>query len=74
MQCNIDARGKSVRLITGMVMVALGVIAGALTGLGVVGPWGWVIVGVLIAVGGFAVFEARAGWCVVRAMGLKTPV
>lgn len=74
MQCNIDARGKSVRLITGVVMVVLGLAAAALPAFGVVGPWGWVIVGVLIAVGGFGIFEARAGWCAVRAMGLKTPV
>ena len=24
--------------------------------------------------GAFAIFEARAGWCVVRALGFKTPV
>ena len=23
---------------------------------------------------GFAIFEARAGWCVIRAMGFKTPM
>ena len=74
MQCNIDARGKAVRLLSGVVMVVLGVIAGALTGLAVIGGWGWAVAGVLIAVGGFAIFEARAGWCVVRAMGMKTPV
>ena len=28
----------------------------------------------LFAMGAFAVFEARAGWCVVRAMGFKTPM
>jgi hypothetical protein len=24
--------------------------------------------------GVFAIFEARAGWCIVRAMGFKTPI
>jgi hypothetical protein len=27
-----------------------------------------------VAGGSFAIWEARAGWCVVRAMGFKTPV
>jgi len=24
--------------------------------------------------GAFAIFEARAGWCALRAMGIKTPL
>ena len=34
----------------------------------------WVVTGIALAGGAFAVFEARAGWCVVRAMGFKTPL
>ena len=75
MQCNIDARGKAVRLMWGIIHLVVGA---ALVGLflsGLVnGSWAW-IVGVAAILGGaFAVFEARAGWCVVRAMGIKTPV
>jgi len=36
--------------------------------------WMWAISGALFAGGAFAVFEAWAGWCVIRAMGLKTPM
>jgi len=35
--------------------------------------WWWFVVAGAAAGGAFTVFEARAGWCVVRAMGFKTP-
>lgn len=74
MQCNIDAKGKALRLIYGLVMIAA---AAALAGLllaDVLGAaWLWAVAAGLALMGGFAVFEARAGWCVVRAMGFKTP-
>ena len=72
--CNINSRGKLVRLIWGLVLIVLGVvmlIAWALPR-GTAGPW--IVTVVCLLLGGFAVFEARAGWCVVRAMGFKTPV
>jgi len=72
--CNIDARGKKVRLINGIVTVALA--------LAVLGFWAipvgsiiaWGLFAVLLISGAFMIFEARAGWCVVRAMGFKTPI
>lgn len=75
MQCNIDARGKAVRLIYGLLMlVGAAVVAGLVLGQVLVG-WGWwVAVGALAAAGALGVFEARAGWCAVRAMGIKTPM
>ncbi len=75
MQCNIDAKGKSVRLISGIIVTLLAVILLALRGVGVVtGTWPWIVGGLLLAMGAFQIFEARAGWCVVRAMGFKTRV
>jgi hypothetical protein len=74
LQCNIDSRGKAARLIYGLVLLAAGVamlVWWALPGGGVVA---WVLTAVAILGGAFAVFEARAGWCVVRAMGFKTPL
>jgi len=72
LQCNLDGKGKAIRLIWGMTTMVLGV-------LGVVfwawpgGGWvAWLVSGVLIGLGGFGIFEARTGWCVVRAMGVKT--
>lgn len=75
MQCNIDQRGRRVRLLWAIVMFALAVAVGASA---VVGWWGgiwpWVVAAVLAAFGVFALYEARKGWCAVRAMGIKTPV
>lgn len=75
MQCNIDARGKAVRLIYGLLMIGVALV---LVGLGlyevVTGWWLWTLATGLALLGAFGVFEACAGWCVVRAMGFKTPV
>jgi len=75
MQCNIDARGRRLRLISG---ILCGTIGGALIILALVrDPWSWRLLlgGVgLLALGLFQVFEARKGWCIVRALGFKTPV
>jgi hypothetical protein len=75
LQCNIDAKGKAVRLIWGTLLLIGGVVLLVLWpirhGGGAV-PW---IVSVAVILGGaFAIFESRAGWCVIRAMGFKTPI
>jgi hypothetical protein len=71
--CNIDQRGKRARLISGAIVVlcggallVTGMIAGskALLGAGIV----------LDVAGGFMIFEGARGWCVLRAMGVKTPM
>jgi hypothetical protein len=72
--CNIDARGKLVRLIYGVVLLVIAfalLIVWALPGNSV---WGWVVTVVCFLSGALAIYEARAGWCVMRAMGFKTPV
>ena len=74
MQCNIDARGKLVRLWYGIVLVVIGIVllfAWALRG-GTI--WAWVVtVGCMLG-GAFAIFESRKGWCALRAVGIKTPI
>ena len=74
--CNIDARGKAVRLRIGIVLTLVGIM-GAL-GIALFGlPGGtgaWLVVVALLTSGGFSIFEARAGWCAVRALGFRTPV
>ena len=75
MQCNIDARGKAVRLMWGMLCVLLAAATVVLIRLGTIGgTWAWIAAGGLLASGLFAIFEARKGWCGMRAMGCKTPV
>ena len=74
-QCNIDAKVKAVRLLWGLAMLLFtGVVAGLLLMDVVNGPWWWMIAGILLASSALAIYEARAGWCVVRAMGFKTPI
>lgn len=74
MQCNIDSRGRMARIVTGAVTsaVGLGLILAAALG-GIPGWATWAGLGCL-AGGGFSIFEGAKGWCVVRAMGFKTPI
>lgn len=74
-ECNIDARGKAARMAGGLATLAGAAGLAALLVLDVVAvPFGWYAVAAAVAGGAFAIYEARAGWCVVRAMGFKTPL
>ena len=73
--CNIDSRGKVVRFITGIIAVFSGLVMALMIAQNVL-PLEiyWVpVIGSIIG-GAFSIWEARAGWCVVRAMGIKTPI
>ena len=74
MQCNIDARGKAYRMKMGIASLLLAVIIGTLIYFGVLEStiW-WYILGAVTFGGAFTIFEARAGWCIIRASGFKTP-
>jgi hypothetical protein len=75
--CNIDAKGKAVRLRMGLIQLALAAVVAVATGLAVGSPMGWMgwaISGILTLVGAFSIFEARAGWCALRALGFRTRV
>jgi len=70
---NIDHRGRRARLVGGIVIALLG-LALLIAGLYQAG-WAMRIGGIVaLVVGGFMVFEAANGWCLLRAMGIKTPV
>jgi len=74
-ECNIDARGKAARMAGGLATLAGAAGFAALLALDVVSvPFGWYAVSAAVAGGAFAIYEARAGWCVIRAMGFKTPL
>ena len=60
---NIDSRGRIVRGVLGGLLVIGGVV--------VCGYNVWVAVGTILG-GGFCLFEAVRGWCVMRACGVKT--
>jgi len=72
-QPNIGRAGRIARAISGVLCIAL-----SLVGLTLGWPeprWlRYVLACLLIATGGFQLFEARRGWCVVRACGLRTPL
>jgi len=71
--CNINARGKAVRLVLGVVFALTGLVLLTLSFMGIVtGRWGWALATALLLAGGFMIFEGAAGWCVLRAMGLRT--
>jgi hypothetical protein len=74
MQCNIDNRGRVARIIAGLLTAAIGagLVGARLTG---VLP-GWALWAGLftIAGGAFSIFEGLKGWCVMRALGFKTPM
>ena len=36
--------------------------------------FGWYAVAGAVLGGAFAIWEGRAGWCIVRAIGIKTPL
>ena len=72
--CNIDSRGKRARFIYGILMILLGVLLAAFWAWPQGQTWKWIVAAACVAGGAFSVFEARAGWCAIRAMGIKTPM
>ena len=74
LECNIDAKGKAVRLRLGLmgVVSSLGLAVGCLL---ISAPdLAWIVpVGAFLG-GVFSIFEGRTGWCIVRALGFRTPI
>jgi len=72
--CNIDSKGKRVRFVNGILMLLGGLVAIFLWAIPAGGLWPSLVSILLIAAGAISLFEAGTGWCVLRAMGFKTPV
>ena len=73
--CNIDAKGRVVRFVTGIFAVLGGFIMSLMITQNILPSEAyWIPVIGSIAGGIFAMWEARAGWCVVRAIGIRTPL
>jgi hypothetical protein len=72
--CNLDSRGKALRLVMGIVFAFDGLLFMILWAWRTGSHIGWITSIAMILVGAFMIFEARKGWCVVRAMGFKTPI
>ena len=75
MECNIDSRGRVVRFIKGIFAILAGFVLAILVSQGILTSESYmlVIIGSILG-GAFAMWEARAGWCVVRAIGIRTPL
>jgi hypothetical protein len=74
MQCNIDAKGRAVRRRGGILSCLLGVAFACLAFWQPLRAAGLTAGLLMIALGLSQLFEARKGWCAIRAMGFKTPV
>lgn len=73
--CNIDSKGRTIRLIAGALTESAGLLLLVLRWQGVLsGEWPWFAGAGLAAGGLFMVLEGVFGWCAVRACGVKTPI
>jgi hypothetical protein len=74
MRCNIDGKGRFARLISGIIVLVVGIVLAAAWAWPA-GSWiRWLVSVLTIGFGAFQIFEAWKGWCVMRAMGFKTPM
>ena len=75
MQCNIDARGRRARIFSGVVCCGAGMVFAGIAYFGFeILSWMGAIAGILLAGGVFQIFEGIMGWCVARAVGIKTRI
>jgi len=75
-ECNIDAKGKFVRLVGGSVSVFAGIVALLLIVVGIL-PENIFTIGSVVGMfagGALGIYEGKSGWCIARAMGIKTPI
>ena len=75
-ECNIDARGKFVRLVGGSLSVFAGIVAFLLIVTGILPENIFTTASVvgMFAGGALGIYEGRSGWCIARAMGINTPI
>ena len=72
--CNIETKGRRARLISGILVLVAG-IALAVAWAWPAGWWlAWLASLLTMGFGLFQIFEAWKGWCVIRALGFKTPM
>ena len=70
---NIERMGRIARAISGLMTIATGVACWVFSWPGSV-AWRWVAIVVCMIAGLFQLFEAKRGWCIARACGMKTPM
>ena len=74
-ECNIDARGKAIRMKLGIRLIIISLILATQTYFEIIpSTLGWLATAASFGGGVFTIWEARMGWCVIRAMGFKTKI
>ena len=74
-ECNIDDRGRAVRMKLGIRLVIISLILATLTYFEIIPTTlGWFATVASFGGGAFTIWESRMGWCVIRAMGFKTKI
>lgn len=71
--CNIDHRGAKARRIWGALCLAVALASAGAAFLENIG-WLWILAAASAAAAALAFYEARKKWCVMRAIGIKTPL
>lgn len=72
--CNIGAKGKFFRLSIGLMSIITGISLLTLLNFNLIISNEMYVIGIFSILGGiFSVWEAKEGWCIVRAIGIKTP-
>ena len=75
LECNIDVRGKAVRMKLGIRLVIISLILASLTYFEIIPTTlGWLATVASLGGGVFTIWESRKGWCAIRAMGFKTKI
>ena len=74
MQCNIDSRGKTARLLAGAAAAVAGLVTVTCWLLESLPLWGGIVGGISVIAGLFLLFEGAVGWCALRSLGVKTPL
>ena len=75
-ECNIDAKGKFVRLVGGSMSMVAGIVALLLIVFGIL-PGNIFTIGSVVGMfagGALGIYEGRSGCCIARAMGIRTPI
>jgi hypothetical protein len=73
MKTNIDRRGRIARATTGALCIGFGIAVWVLAWPESL-AYRWIVSAAAVLAGGFQLFEAKRGWCIARACGLKTPM
>ena len=75
LECNLEARGKFVRLVLGAFAIIGSLPIVMLTVFGAIDVRiGWSLIGIAWTGGALGIFEGWSGFCIARGLGFRTPI